>query len=83
MKSLTRSIKHAKTLPKATMLLLTLTWTLLASGCRTELVPMSDERRVETLKAGVPYTPRVNGKFVPDAQYLDMQGAYIRESFRK
>jgi hypothetical protein len=77
------SIKLGRMPFKVMTTLSMLTLMQLVSGCRTAVVPISPERRVETLKAGVPYTPKVNGKFVPDAQYLDMQDAYIRESFRK
>jgi hypothetical protein len=70
----------------AMMLPLTLLWVaLVISACSTRNVAqvIPADRWVTTLQVGVPFTPTTPGKFVPLAQYLDMQDAYLREANRK
>lgn len=58
---------------------------LVTSACSTRnsarVIPA--DRWVTTLQVGVPFTPTVQGKFVPLAMYLDMQDAYLREANRQ
>ena len=70
---------------RAMMLLSTLFLTLLATGCatRTRVVEISSDRTVVTVKAGVPFTPKCDGKFLPEARFNEMMDVYLRESFRK
>ena len=64
--------------------LLTTLFLLLVIGCATSrtVIEIPADRYVHTVRAGVPFTPAVDGKFVPQAQYNDMQDAYLRESRR-
>lgn len=47
-------------------------WTMSLSGCATRVVAISDNKLVDRMKAGVPYTPDGNGWFVPDARFREM-----------
>jgi len=57
---------------------------VLVTGCAASrtVIEIPADRYVHTVRAGVPFTPAVDGKFVPQAQYNDMQDAYLRESRR-
>ena len=68
------------------MLRLTLLLTLLATGCATSRVTVreiSSDRMVRSVRAGVPFTPPVDGKFVPQALFLEMLDYYVRMSDQK
>ena len=61
--------------------LLMLIWLLLLTGCASNKVAeISSDRYVRTVKAGVPFTPPCDGKFVPSAQFNEMRDVYIRAS---
>lgn len=70
---------------RATMPALTLILTLHLIGCATRTVvkEISPSRAVVTVKAGVPFTPPVDGKFVPEARFVEMLDVYIRASNAK
>lgn len=53
---------------------------LLATGCATKTVvrEIPQDRYVVTLRPGVPFTPAVDGKFVPEARWNEMLEVYIR-----
>lgn len=56
---------------------------IVSCAIRNVAQPVPLDRWVTTLQVGVPFTPTTPGKFVPLAQYLDMQDAYLREAERK
>ena len=68
----------------AMMRRLTLLLMLLVTGCATRTVvrEIPSDRYVVTVHAGVPFTPACDGKFVPQARFIEMLDAYIRESSR-
>ena len=71
---------------RAMMPLSMLTLTLLpTAGCvtRTVVDQISADRYVRSVRAGVPFTPPVDGKFVPAARFKELSDAYVRDSFRK
>lgn len=52
------------------------------TGCVT-VHEISPEKEVHTLHAGQPFTPPVDGKFVPLARWDEMLDTYIRASTKK
>jgi hypothetical protein len=65
------------------MLPLMMIWLALATGCVTHTVrEIPSDRSVVTLKAGVPFTPAVPGKFVPEATFIELMDVYVRESLK-
>ena len=83
MKYLMQLIRRRQIQQGAMMTLPMLILMLLAGGCVTRIRDISPERRVVTMRAGVPYTPQVDGKFCPEAQWDDMLDVYIRHSYEK
>jgi hypothetical protein len=77
------STKPARMLPRAMMLALTLTLTRLLTGCETHpptVHEIDSNREVKTVHKDVPFTPDVDGKFVPEARFDEMLDVYIRAS---
>lgn len=84
MKNPMLSKKPGMILRPGAMLLSMLIWMLLATGCATtKVVQISSDREVMTLVKGVSFTPPENGKFVPDARWIEMMDVYLRASFTK
>jgi hypothetical protein len=68
------------------MILSTLLWTLLATGCATSRVTVreiSSDRMVRSVQAGVPFVSPVDGKFVPTSRFIELLDAYVRLSDQK
>ena len=62
--------------PVAMLLLSTLALTAILTGCQgTKVVAISADRQAVPLPAGKPYTPAVNGWFVPDARMIEILDA--------
>lgn len=62
-----------------------LTSMLLLTGCATRTVvkEIDSSRTVVSVRAGVPFTPPCDGKFVPEARFDEMLDVYIRASLKK
>tara|TARA_Y100000310_G_scaffold199678_1_gene199684 strand:+ start:2801 stop:3004 length:204 start_codon:yes stop_codon:yes gene_type:complete len=54
-----------------TWILLTLILSILSAGCHTVTV-IDGNKVVERLEKGKPFTPRINGYFVPDARMREI-----------
>lgn len=69
---------------RITTLLSTLTLTLLLIGCvtRTVVHEIDSNRAVVSVHKDVPFTPPCDGKFVPEARFVEMLDVYIRESLK-
>jgi hypothetical protein len=57
----------------------TVTWTAsilcsiaLWTGCRTRVVVLSESEAVSKVEAGKPFTPRINGYYVPEARMREI-----------
>lgn len=74
-------------LPLAALTLLLMSaWMLPGTGCTTRRPAVREipaDRMVQTLRAGVPFTPAVDGKFVPLARWNEMLDVYIQHSLEK
>lgn len=66
-----------------TTLLLIASLATLATGCATRVREVPADYWVRTVRAGETFTAPVDGKFVPNAMFDELLGAYIRESFRR
>lgn len=79
---------HAKTNPKPCgkrlrakliALLRMATWALLtafsltvSAGCKTRVLVIPADKKVERMESGRNYTPAINGWFVPDARFQEI-----------
>jgi hypothetical protein len=56
------------------LLTFALTTLLLSSGC-VRTIPISSDRQVHRMKAGMALTPTVDGWFVPDVVWIELNAA--------
>lgn len=78
-------LRRRATIKKSTPLWMLLGTALLTTSCvtRTVVRQIPSDRYVVTVEAGATFTAPCRGKFVPDARFLQLMDAYIRESNTK
>lgn len=78
--------KDERMLLLGTMLVSMLIWILPVTGCVTHppvVHEIDADRQVVTVHKGIPFSPPVDGKFVPEARFDEMSDVYIRASTSK
>ena len=56
----------------AMLMLSILSLTILLTGCQTQVKVIPADKEVTRIMANKPFTPAINGWFIPDARMLDI-----------
>jgi hypothetical protein len=68
-----------KQLLQGMLTVLMLGWILTLTGCATNLTVIPSDKQVLPMKSGKPFTPQVDGWFVPNARMLEILNALDKD----